>query len=332
MAFENIELFHQIAADALNNYGWQETHATKLIVLSENATYLIYNKETGQKDGVLRIGRPGYRSISQLNCEMKWLEQINEYTPLRVANPIKGKDGKEIQIVKGLDGNEYSCVVSEFLSGEAPDENDEKQIVKHFCELGETTAYLHRQVKMWNGAAKLDRNVWNYETLLGDKAIFGRWRDFDELTPESEAVLYEASEIIRKRLGAYGQNSENFGLIHADLRLANLLIEGDQIKVIDFDDSGFGWYFFDIGSSLSFIEDKPIVPQLVEAWLRGYQKILQCKDRDIKEIDTFIMTRRIQLTGWMASHSESGPVIEMKAGWLDKTVELAKRFIRQQSI
>ena len=56
------------------------------------------------------------------------------------------------------------------------------------------------------------------------------------MTPEAENILSEVSRIVKRRLERYGTNENNFGLIHADLRLANLLIEGDQIKVIDFDD------------------------------------------------------------------------------------------------
>ena len=136
------------------------------------------------------------------------------------------------------------------------------------------------------------------------------------------------SGIIKKRLERYGKTEDNYGLIHADLRLANLLLEEDQIKVIDFDDCGFGWHLHDLASALSFIEEKPIVPKLVNAWLDGYKKVLPFTDTDFEEIDTFIMMRRMQLTAWLASHRESGPVAELSRGWMDGTIELAERYVR----
>lgn len=328
MAFENTKLFDQIATDALEKYGWQDTDETKLIVLSENATYMVKNKDSGEKNGVLRISRPGYHTLSELNAEMKWLNQINEYTPLIVANPIKGLDGEDIQIVKGSDGNDYYCVICEYLSGEAPDENNEAQMVKQFFHLGKTTAYLHRQTEIWNGATKLDRIEWNYDTIIGDHAAWGRWQDFPDMTPEAKVMLEKVAAIIKKRLQRYGKNKDNYGLIHADLRLANLLLEGDQIKVIDFDDCGFGWHLHDLASALSFIEEKPIVPKLINAWLDGYRKVLPFTDTDFEEIDTFIMMRRLQLTAWLGSHKESGPVAELSVGWMDGTIELAERYLR----
>ena len=40
------------------------------------------------------------------------------------------------------------------------------------------------------------------------------------------------------------------------------------------------------------------------------------------------MMRRMQLTAWLASHKESGPVAELSVGWMDGTIELAERYIR----
>lgn len=148
------------------------------------------------------------------------------------------------------------------------------------------------------------------------------------MTPKAQRMLEEVAVIIKKRLQRYGKTENNYGLIHADLRLANLLLEGDQIKVIDFDDCGFGWHLHDLASALSFMEEKPIVPKLVNAWLDGYRKVLPFTDTDFEEIDTFIMLRRLQLTAWLASHKESGLVAELSVGWMDGTIELAERYLR----
>ena len=40
------------------------------------------------------------------------------------------------------------------------------------------------------------------------------------------------------------------------------------------------------------------------------------------------MLRRLQLTAWLASHKESGPVAELSVGWMDGTIELAERYLR----
>src|SRR5260221_13336109 len=77
---------------------------------------------------------------------------------------------------------------------------------------------------------------------------------------------------MRQRLASYGRGEDRFGMIHADVRLANLLADGDDIQVIDFDDCGFGWFMFDLATAVSFMEHDPRVPELCDAWVRGYRR------------------------------------------------------------
>ncbi|MBQ8134642.1 MAG: phosphotransferase [Clostridia bacterium] len=327
MTFDK-ELFDSIAESALDRYNWESEAYVKLIVLSENATYMVKSRDNDENLGVLRVSRPGYHTLSELESEMSWLRQINDYTPLIVANPINGSDGKPVQQVEGHDGHIYFCVICDFLKGSEPDESNPDKIVRDFEMLGETNAYLHRQASIWNGTKSIDRIEWTYDNIIGKTPQWGRWQDFDDMTPEAEEFLEAACDIIQKRLERYGRNQNNWGLIHADLRLANILIDGDVIKVIDFDDCGMGWHLHDLASSISFIEHKDIVPDLINAWLRGYKKVMPLSDTDFEEIDTFILMRRLQLMAWLASHKDSGPVAELSVGYFRGTIELAERYIR----
>ena len=90
---------------------------------------------------------------------------------------------------------------------------------------------------------------------------------------EELALLGRLDATLRRRLEAYGRGPSGFGLVHADIRLANLLVEGDHVRVIDFDDCGFSWFMYDFATTVSFIEDHPDVPELHEAWVEGYQSV-----------------------------------------------------------
>ena len=72
MAFENVDLFDAVANASLEKYGWQDRCEAKLIVLSENATYMVKNKETGEKEGVLRISRQIGRARVGKECRSRW--------------------------------------------------------------------------------------------------------------------------------------------------------------------------------------------------------------------------------------------------------------------
>ncbi|MDR1876579.1 MAG: phosphotransferase [Flavobacteriaceae bacterium] len=325
--FTHKDIFDSFAQDALKKYGLEKTCKAELLQLSENITYLIQDEKTGKKT-VLRISRPGYHTIEELDSELLWLKEIKSYTPLIVADPIKGLNGSYIQLIRSWMINDtYVCILYEFLEGKIPDETDEATIVNHFVRLGETTAYLHKHAKMWNHADRLSRFVWDYDTMLGSNPRWGRWQAARDLTKKDKELLERTSAVIKGRLEKYGKNKHNFGLIHADLRLANLLIEDDIIKVIDFDDCGFGWFMHDLASAVSFIEAKPITEKLIENWLIGYQKIEPILKTDLDEIDTFIMQRRLQLLAWLTSHSDSDPVKELSIGYADGSINLAEKYL-----
>jgi Ser/Thr protein kinase RdoA (MazF antagonist) len=327
--FENIDLFNEVAARTTKRYDFGEPAVATLHTLSENATYLVSNPETARKLGVLRVGRPGYHTLAEYESEIAWLRQINDYTPLAVANPITARDESYIQHVEGTDGEVFTCIVTEFLEGEAPDEEDTEHVVDQFKLLGEVTAYLHRQTYIWNKTKDLSRWHWDFDNVIGATAKWGRWQDFSGITSEETSQLARCAAIIKHRLERYGRSPENYGLIHADLRQANILIDSEsKIKVIDFDDCGFGWHVQDLASAISFIEHKEVVPDLINAWLEGYKKIMPFTDTDFMEIDTFIMMRRLQLTAWMGSHIDSDPVKVMSVGWMDGTMGLARRYLR----
>lgn len=324
---QGTELFDGVAQAAVRRYSFKDDVA-QLLTFSENYTYLIIDSQTGAKDGVLRVSRPGYHTLLELESEMDWLRQINDYTPLLVANPLPALDGSYIQQIESSSGETCYCVICEFLEGEAPDENDAERLVGYFSQLGETTAYLHRQTEIWNGAARLDRISWDYDHIIGSQGAWGPWQDFEGLTQDDRADLTRCCDVIKGRLDRYGKTSHNYGLIHADLRLANLIVDRGQVKVIDFDDCGFGWRLHDLASALSFIETSDQVAALVNAWLDGYRNVLPFTDTDFEEIDTFIMMRRLQLTAWLASHSQSDPVKELCEGWAEGTMQLATRYLR----
>lgn len=329
MAFEDKLLFNEIAAKALAMSQYADIAETVYLKFSENATYLVRNKETGNSEAVLRISRPGYRTKSELQSEMKWLNEIDSYTPLIVGKPIPSDQGDWIYTVH-VNGKDYFVTFFQFLNGEKIDEADEIGIVNNFRLLGETTAYLHKHVKIWNGAKKLDRRQWTYETTLGKEAVWGDWRAAPDLTHAGLEILNTADRIIEKRLHRYGRNERNFGLIHSDLRLANLLIKDGTIQIFDFDDCGYGWYMADLACALSLLETKPYLERIINAWLEGYRKVLPITDVDFDEIDTFIMLRRLQAMAWIASHADSDPemIAQMSDGYTDGTIMLSKRYIQ----
>ena len=119
------------------------------------------------------------------------------------------------------------------------------------------------------------------------------------------AVVERATELLARQLQGYGTGPEVFGLIHADLRLANLMVADSGLWAIDFDDCGFGWWVYDLAAALSFIETDPRLPELIARWCEGYARVASLRAGDRSMIPAMILLRRVLLTAWLASRADS---------------------------
>ena len=111
--------------------------------------------------------------------------------------------------------------------------------------------------------------------------------------------------------------------------MANLLVDGDSVKVIDFDDCGFSWFMYDAATPVSFYEDDRKVPGLIEAWKAGYRRAHHLSAEDEAEIPTFLMLRRLLLVAWIGSHSQTDLARSMGAPYTEGTVVLCEGYLRR---
>ncbi|GIH80795.1 phosphotransferase enzyme family protein [Planobispora longispora] len=312
---------HDTARAAARLHGLPGAEVT-LINVSENATFRVDDPATGARS-ILRVHRLGYHSVPAILSELAWLEALREEAGVRTPRVIPAPDGSRVLTVPGE--RPRDCVMFEFLPGTEPPED---RLVDDFELLGEVTARMHRHARTWRRPAGFTRFHWDYDAALGDESRWGRWQDGLGMDSGARAVLDRLEEELRERLRRFGRDPGRYGLIHADLRLANLLTTGDgPPSVIDFDDSGFSWYLYDLAAALSFIEHHPLVPEMIEAWLRGYRTVLALAAEEEAEIWTFIMFRRLLLVAWIGTHTGVDIAAELGAGYTLGTCELAERYL-----
>jgi Ser/Thr protein kinase RdoA (MazF antagonist) len=314
----------ELAKAALPLYGHSPGATATLINYSENATYRIDDPDRAEPS-ILRIHRRGYHTEAAIRSELQWLIALGQHPGIHTARPIAARDGTLIQSLSSMRLPEpHHAVMFTFLSGSEPSEDD---LLGPFERLGSVSAHMHDQARNWSLPDGFTRQIWDHDGALGDRSIWGRWQDGIGMTTESRRLFARLSETINLRLRRFGRSRDRFGLVHADIRLANLLVEGDTTKVIDFDDCGFGWFLYDIGTALSFIEHRSDVPELVAAWLRGYRLVSTLSAEDEAEIPTFILLRRLLLVAWIGSHHETDLAQSLGAGYTAASCDLAERYL-----
>jgi Ser/Thr protein kinase RdoA (MazF antagonist) len=161
---------------------------------------------------------------------------------------------------------------------------------------------MHRHAREWSRPAWFTRFHWDYPAAFGRQARWGRWQDGIGVGPSEREILTRLDDALRARLRAFGTGPDRYGLVHADTRLANLLVHDGSVSVIDFDDSGFSWYLYDLGTAVSFAEDE------AEIW-------------------TFIMFRRLLLVAWIGSHRAVDIAAELGAGYTQGSCDLAESYL-----
>lgn len=305
-------------------WGLSPRTEVSLLTVSENATF---RADDPARDAplILRVHRPAYHSREEIMSELAWIAALRDAEIVPIAAPVPLQDGG---LIAGFEaaGAPRDVVAFEFMPGVEPAPTDDLE--EGFRDLGAISARLHKHAQHWTRPSGFTRKTWNFETTVGSNPHWGDWREALGLTPAGARVLERASDLLERRLGRFGMDTDRFGLIHADLRLANLLIDAGRIAVIDFDDCGFGWFAFDFAAAVSFFETDPAIPALQDAWVTGYRTVSDLPPEVEAELPTFIMLRRLQLTAWIASHQETPTAQEMGPAFTDGTIEIAERYLR----
>ncbi len=317
-----------LAHDALPLWPLGGAPAARLVNLSENATYAVDGAADGRRHA-LRIHRAGYHTQEAIASELAWAQALRAAGIAVTPRPVPGRDGRLIQrAAHPLMEAPRHMVLFEWEAGEEPRIGDD--LDRPFETLGAVAARMHAHARGWTRPPGFQRLTWDATTCLGDAAPhWGRWRDGMGVDRLTEALFARTVAAIGRRLAAYGKGSGRFGLIHGDLRLANLLVDGDTVKVIDFDDCGFGWFMYDAATPVSFYEHEPQVPALIDAWVRGYRTVAPLSREDEAEIPTFVMLRRLLLVAWIGSHAETDLARSMGTAYTEGTEGLCEAYLRR---
>ncbi len=313
------------ASEALRAHGCHPAATIGLLNVSENATFLVEDPEAGPS--VLRVHRLGYHTEQEIASELAWMDALRAEAGVRTPRILPAADGRRVVTVAEPGGAAVRhCVRFEFLPGTEP--GGEPDLTRsHFEELGEITARMHRHARGWRRPAWFTRFHWDYPAAFGRTPRWGRWQDGIGVGTAERRVLARLDDVLRTRLHGFGAGPGRYGLVHADTRLANLLVHDGSVSVIDFDDSGFSWYLYDLGTSVSFFEHSPEVPGLLDSWLEGYRRVGELSAEDQAEIWTFILFRRLLLLAWIGSHQGVDIAAELGAGYTQGTCDLAESYL-----
>jgi Ser/Thr protein kinase RdoA (MazF antagonist) len=312
------------ARAALRLHGCHPGASVELLSVSENATFLVSDPDA--EPSVLRVHRLGYHNRDEILSELAWMAALRSSAGISTPQAVPTTSGELVVTVADPAGGESRHVVMfELLPGSEPSAPD----AETFAVLGELTARMHSHSRSWKRPAAFTRFHWDFDAAFGRLARWGRWQSAPGIGPSEQEVLGKLELTLSRRLAAYGSGPERYGLVHADLRLANLLVDPQTLSVIDFDDCGFSWYLYDLATAVSFFEHDDAVPALIDSWLGGYRRHVALSDEEETEIWSFVLFRRLLLLAWIGSHGEVDIARQLGAGYTADSCELADRYLER---
>jgi Ser/Thr protein kinase RdoA (MazF antagonist) len=265
---------------------------TRLIGNRENA---VYDVMLPSGRAALRLHRVGYQSAAAIRSELWWCHALAG-AGVPVARPVPALDG---QLLVALSTGRLASAVAWVDGvplGEAgvPLAGDEDQQVAHHRALGRLLARMHRATDALVPPQDFVRMRWDSDGLLGETPFWGRFWDHPALQPEDAALLRKTRDFLRERIGDHA-GSGSFGLIHADVLRENVFVGPSGLSLIDFDDSGFGFRLYDLGTVLSQNLFEPALPRIAQALAEGYG---ETRPLDPAMIPVFTLMRCCASVGW----------------------------------
>jgi len=303
-------VYQRAAEQALNNWAIKVANLD-LASRSENVVYKVTN-QSGE-NFALRIHRPGYNRLEELESEVIWAEALRN-AGVYVPTHIETKENLFYALVElGDKKTPHQVCLIEWLEGESLENLVRKArketIEDSFFKLGELMAQVHNQTSNWTPPSSFTRRSWDADGLMGSEPLWGKFWETAELSNEQRKMLKSAQSHIHHQLIELGQTKDNFGLIHADLHARNVLVQGDKLQIIDFDDCGYSWHGYEIAvaetDALSSLDPKVVnIQEIRNALIEGYRSARPLNSQIEKELNTLTMVRTLILLGWANDRRE----------------------------
>lgn len=269
----------------------------------------------------LRLHRQGHRTNAQLAAELDWMAWVAK-SGISVPAPRASLNGSHLQIVDGMQIDVLSWLTGETLDAVLPGlgEGARKQI---FRDLGQDLATLHIASDAWREAATCARPDWDEDGLLGDAPLWGRFWENPELSGEEFNLLCTFREKAKIALDATSKTLD-YGLIHADLVPANVMVDQNRLHFIDFDDGGFGYRIFDIATALIKHIYAPDYSALRSCFLEGYSSR---RELNFDAFDLFMALRASTYVGWNITRFDEDQSGNRNQRFIKASIDLASKYL-----
>ena len=299
----DLDTAKRVAARALTRYAADHDAALTFVKYREN--YVFRVDEPGGSYA-LRLHRNGYRTDDEILEELELVTAL-ESAGVAVPHVRLTVAGEPFCRVVDDDGDVHQVDMSEWVSGTVPlgdvgeaFSGEASVDTATFHKLGALVADLHNTTcSLERGHASV-RAPWDAGGLVGASPVWGDPRRAFHDGARGRDVVDQAMSLLESELETYGRAPDRYGAIHADFTPENVLVRHGQMTIIDFDDSGDGYYLFDLATAAFFYLPHPRFDDVVSALLAGYQSARPLTAEDLAIWRPMLLARGLTYLAWAA--------------------------------
>ncbi|WP_337103334.1 phosphotransferase enzyme family protein [Paenibacillus sp. YIM B09110] len=280
----------QAALNALLKYevDWSSIH---FVQISEHVTFRIVTEKGNQY--LLRV-HPASQQIEEIASQLEWLSAL-ESKGLILPVAVPNRSGICVTDVVTCDGLKCYSTLMSWIEGERLEK--ESLTEEAIRKMGTMMANLHEASTTFNPSASFVRPFWGSQTFKRD------WEhlrlNYKHFISDGAFELYtKAANKVADCLSTFSSHVRNYGMIHADLHIGNVVFRYDEPYPIDFGRCGFGYHLYDIAQSIMGLH-----PSQRAYFIEGYEKIRDMDDEAIPKLETFFIMAIIEAYSFHAENS-----------------------------
>lgn len=307
-----------------------------LVSMAENVTFKVTDRQDGSTY-VLRLHRPGYHTLEELDSEQAWISALAG-AGIDVPRAVAARNGRNyVPVTIPATGERRFAGLARWTEGRLlsdvlAETGDDRVVEDYFSQLGALTAAMHDQASAWRPPPGFKRHALDSDGLMGAAPHWGPFWEHRSLSPAERCLLLDSRERMHAWLARLGKDSSGYSLIHSDMHPGNILVDGERLTVIDFDDAGFGWHLYDIAVVLTYWQNRPNAAAIERAFLDGYRAVRPLPDSAPASIQMFRLIRWMASIGWFHQRPElkRPSVFEERKAWvLEQCAALERTPLRE---
>ena len=238
-------------------YGWEMPEVVTLYE-GENDTYAV---TTLKGKYALRRYRSERYTPAEVEAELEWLAALADSVP--VVPALQTRDGARC-VVREQNGVTGIYAAFPYLTGDEPD----PPTPSDFEHLGRLLRQLH------NAAADVleatpESWIGRQRPVYGAATVSGALESLLRTPLLNETGKQRCLSLAKHLQELYTECDPKMSFVHADLHFGNVLVNGGTWTLLDFDECGFGFSAFDLGT----VRFHALARGQTEGWhmfLRGY--------------------------------------------------------------